>query len=474
MNVVSPPPLAARNQDALIRFLRDCKEQACRDHHYKVASISLEIKHIDPLAVLDSIYEENELHFYMENGVHEEAIAGADAIVSASFEGPGRFNAVKKFTQSILENSIATGDLEIPFSGPHFFCAFTFYNESSEEGCFAPATVFVPRWQVSRCGGKYGAVANILIDEESDLKIIADRIWKAHHKFSSFNYDTGRKILKADGSSESTISEVGGEGCYEKAVRIALDKIGAGDYDKIVLARALDMKRSNPVDPLASLNKLRRIYSDCYVFSIANGEKQSFIGASPERLLKIQGQELKTEAIAGSAPRGQTASEDAVLAQALLNCEKDLREHKLVIDSIARRLLEIGVDAQIEPIPALLQLSNVQHLRSHISGEMPRDKHLTDILAVLHPTPAVGGTPREKAMLDIKKLEAFERGLYAGVVGWLNCRGDGEMVVAIRSALINGSSARLYAGNGIVQGSDPKMEKMETDLKLRALLETIH
>ena len=473
MNVVSPPPLSARNRNALIAFLQDCKEQACRDQHFKVASISLEVKHIDPLAVLDSIYEEDELHFYLENRVHEEAVAGAEAILSASFEGPDRFNKVYRFSKSVLKNSIATGDLEIPFSGPHFFCAFTFFNEIEGDGYFAPATVFVPRWQVSRRGGKYGAVANILIDENSDLEVMADKIWKAHKKFSSFKYDTDKKKSKNEEDEVNSISEVSGEGSFEKAVRTVLKRISESEYDKIVLARALDMIRSNPIEPLTSLNQLRTLYSDCYIFSIANGKKQSFIGASPERLLMIRGSELKTEAIAGSAPRGQTARDDAELAKSLLNSDKDLHEHKLVIDSIARRLREIGIEPHIAPLPALLQLSNVQHLRSPINGEMPLNKHLTDILAVLHPTPAVGGTPREKAILEIKKLETFERGLYAGVVGWFNCQGDGEMVVAIRSALINGSSARLYAGNGIVQGSDPELEKMETDLKLRALLETI-
>lgn len=474
MNVVPAPPFEARNRNALIHFLKNCKEQAYRDHHFKVASISLEIKHIDPLAVLDSIYEEDELHFYIENTIHEEAIAGADAIVSASFEGPDRFYDVKKFTKSILDNSIATGDLQIPFSGPHFFCAFTFYDDYEKDSCFPPATVFVPRWQVSRSKGKYVAVANIFIDENSDLKVLADRVLKAHNKFSSFNYDIDKKLSKIDSFTKNIVSEVGGEASYEKAILSALDKIEKGDYDKIVLARALDINKNSNIKPLASLNKLRRIYSDCYVFSIANGTKQSFIGATPERLLKIQGQELRTEAIAGSAPRGKTAREDAILAQTLLKSEKDLREHKIVIDSITRQLLEIGIVSHFDPAPSILQLSNVQHLRSLIAGKISENKHLTDILAILHPTPAVGGTPRKKVMADIKKQEAFERGLYAGVIGWLNYRGDGEMVVAIRSALINGSKARLYAGSGILQGSDPNMEIIETDLKLRALLETIH
>ncbi len=415
MNVVAPPPVSSRNREALFSFLQNCKEEAAKDDHFKIASISIEVKHIDPLAVLESIYEEYELHFYMENRALDEAVAGAEAIVSASFEGPDRFKEVKRFSKSILDNAIVTGDLNIPFSGLHFFCAFTFYNEPESVEYFPPATVFVPRWQVSRCGGTYGAVANVFVNEDTDLEVLTNKVWKAHQRFSSFSYGSDKIEPESEADAVPEIGEVGGVNYYEESVRTALGKIAESRYEKIVLARALDLNKNTPFDPLGSLNKLRSIYPGCYSFSIANGKRQSFIGASPERLLKIEGRELKMEAIAGSAPRGSSASDDAVYARALLNSDKDLREHRLVIDAITRRLQEIGIEAQAAALPVLLQLSNVQHLRSPIYSEIPGDRHFMDILGILHPTPAVGGTPRDKVIEEIKGLEAFERGLYAGV-----------------------------------------------------------
>ena len=182
---------------------------------------------------------------------------------------------------------------------------------------------------------------------------------------------------------------------------------------------------------------------------------------------------MLTEAIAGSAPRGQTASEDAKHARALLESGKDLREHICVRDSILRRLEKVGVEGKAESNPQLLLLANVQHLRTRIEAEVGEAVHLLDILPEMHPTPAVGGSPREAALPCIADLEQIDRGLYAGVVGWFNHLNEGEMVVGIRSALIEGKQACLYAGAGIVEGSDPDKEMRETEMKLRALLDIL-
>jgi len=182
---------------------------------------------------------------------------------------------------------------------------------------------------------------------------------------------------------------------------------------------------------------------------------------------------LQTEALAGSAPRGATAPEDAALAEGLLRSEKEEREHRLVIESIRRRLEGFPVELEISSRPRLLQLVNVQHLRTPVTGRIVGDLHLFDVLAELHPTPAVGGTPRELARERIRKLEDFSRGLYAGAIGWSDGKGDGEFTVAIRSTLIDGRRARLYAGAGIVAGSAPAREWEETEVKLRAMLDVL-
>ena len=472
---IIPPELFRKTEhdrDSLLTFLEMCRDQARQDDHYKIASITLEVKHIDPLAVLESIFEPNELHFYLEHPAAEESVAGAEAIIEKSFAGPQRFRKVREFSQSVLEHTIIVGEMDIPFGGPHFFIGFTFFDDAEREDFFHPATIFLPRWQVSHREGIYGAVANILIEPHSELEPMADKIMSAHAKFSAFDYEESA-ISKPPGLQEARITEVGGQGGFEKAVRTGLERIAAGKYQKIVLARAVDIESGSPFDPLISLNLLRNKFHDCHAFSMANGLEQSFIGATPERLLRVRGKKLFTEAIAGSAPRGQTARDDARFARELIGSEKDLREHNIVVDSIQRRLRLLGIEPEISERPHLLQLSNVQHLRSLINAEIPGKIHILDILASLHPTPAVGGTPREAAIPDIRKIESFDRGLYAGAIGWFDYRGDGEIVVAIRSALIDGRRARIYAGNGIISGSDPEREKQETDLKLQALLEVL-
>jgi menaquinone-specific isochorismate synthase len=224
---------------------------------------------------------------------------------------------------------------------------------------------------------------------------------------------------------------------------------------------------------LRVLNGLRQRFPDCYAFSAATGRGPSFIGASPERLVRVSQNVFETEALAGSARRGLGASEDAALAAALQHNEKDLREHRHVVDSIVRRLAPLGLELEFDESPAIRRLANVQHLATPIRATLPDGVRLLDALARLHPTPAVGGTPREAAVKAIRELEGFPRGLYAGALGWLNARGGGEFFVGIRSALIDGASARVYAGAGIVSGSEPDREYTETELKFHAVQDAL-
>ncbi|HAV13278.1 MAG TPA: isochorismate synthase [Opitutae bacterium] len=473
MQIIPSSMLPERDEGALRSFLEGCREAARAKGHFQIASISLAVKHIAPLAVLESIYEPEELHFYIERAADEEALAGAEAVVEARFDGPDRFAQVKAFSDEILENTIAVGDLSEPFTGPHFFTAFAFNDSVAEDAPFPAATVFLPRWQVSRSKGKYGAVANLRIDPDTNIDQLVMRVWGAYSKFGAFDYASDPEVPESAPEAKVVSREELASDPYGAAVISALDAIKKGTYEKIVLARGVELKADQAWQPLIALNRLRERFSGCFTFSYGGGAAGSFIGATPERLLKIRDGHLLTEAIAGSAPRGATAGEDAKFASKLLGSEKDQHEHAYVRDSIIRRLGNLGVTATAEGEPRLLQLANVQHLRTQITAEVGESVHLLDMLADMHPTPAVGGTPREAAVPQIKELEQIERGLYAGVVGWFNHLNEGEMVVGIRSALIQGDTARLYAGAGIVEGSDPEKEMRETEMKLRALLDVL-
>jgi menaquinone-specific isochorismate synthase len=298
--------------------------------------------------------------------------------------------------------------------------------------------------------------------------MLAERVWRAHGKFKHFDY--GAKSVAEGTRASFTTSEVGD---FKKAVAGGLEAIAAGTVKKIVLARAQDMRADAPLHPLRLLNGLRERFPECYSFSVANGRGHSFIGASPERLVRVSKGVLETEALAGSARRGQTAAEDAAFGTALLESEKDLREHRHVLDSIVRRLEPLGLSPAFSTTPGLRKLANVQHLHTPVVATMPAGIHLLDALSRLHPTPAVGGSPRDEAVARIGALEGFSRGLYAGTIGWLNARGGGEFLVGIRSALVEGSTARVYAGAGIVAGSDPDREYGETELKFKAMCEAL-
>ncbi|HEY5228796.1 MAG TPA: isochorismate synthase, partial [Opitutaceae bacterium] len=449
MTILPLDPVSNASPEALTGFLVECRDAAVQSGRPMLVSITIQVESLDPLAVLESIFEPGERHFYAERPSEGWAIAGAESVLSFSSAGPRRFIECQRFIDRTLADTIAVGDQEVPFGGPHFFGAFAFLDTVREGEPFESASLFVPRWQVAQRDGRTTAVANLLLDADSQVEALTARVWKAHAKFRSFDY-TAADFPEGQSADASSIVEVGGRRSYETAVSRALERISRGEMEKIVLARAKDVTAKAPFDPLRILNGLRQRFPDCSAFSVANGAGHSFIGASPERLLRVAGGVVMTEALAGSADRGLTASEDASLGSRLLHSDKDLREHRIVLDSIVRRLSPLGLDLRHSERPLLKRLSNVQHLHTPVEADLPKGVRLLDMLGRLHPTPAVGGTPREIVVPMITELEAFPRGLYCGAVGWIDSRGGGEFTVALRSALIDGMRARMYAGAGIV------------------------
>ena len=480
--------------DALREFLVGCRQHAAAVGRPQLVSISIAVPALDPLAVLESIFEPTERHFYVERPAEGVALAGAEAVLTFTARGPGRFSACQAFIAETLEHTIAVGCVDLPFGGPHFFSAFTFEPDGPEQP-FAPATVFVPRWQVAARAGCTVAVANLLIAAETAVEPAVQKVWRAHQKFSAFDYappefpSPAPAVLAAGGArspgglaappSKDPPSESGMRSAnalypaaahYRAAVTSALAEIARGDYEKIVLAQVRELRTELAFEPLRVLNGLRQRFTDCYAFSVANGLGVSFIGASPERLLEVRGGRLRTEALAGSARRGSGASEDAAFAAALLRDEKERREHEMVVAFITEQLRGLGLCPEHPAAPGLRRFANVQHLHTAIEADLPGDVRLLDVAERLFPTPAVGGYPLAAALPRIAPLEGFARGLYAGALGWIDHRGNGELLVGLRSALIAGPTARLYAGAGIVAGSSPDQEQAETELKFRAML----
>jgi menaquinone-specific isochorismate synthase len=263
------------------------------------------------------------------------------------------------------------------------------------------------------------------------------------------------------------------ENFYEHAVSKALKLISEGIISKIVLARKLIYNTEKQLPYFSIAHSLRNKFPDCYTFCMSTPDNGMFIGATPEILTRISGNSLETEAVAGTAARGPSAGKDAHLGKTLLGRKKEVREHRLVIDSMMRRLKSCGISECKEGRTRLLRLSNLQHVRTPLQATLPEGVHPFDAISALHPTPAMGGSPREKALPIVQELEGFSRGWYSGVAGWFDSRGRGEFMVPIRCGKIMPKSLTLFAGAGIVEGSIPANEKVETDLKLEAMLEVI-
>ena len=256
---------------------------------------------------------------------------------------------------------------------------------------------------------------------------------------------------------------------YERAVAEAVEAIRGGYLEKVVLGRSVVVTSHEAPQPFELAERLRSDYPACYTFGWREGDA-TFVGASPELLVATHEQSIRSHPLAGSAPRGEGEDLDRAIGEALMASSKDRSEHWLVVQDITRRLEPVTHELTVAEHPSLRKLAHVQHLSSEIVGTLSEDLSVIEVAGLIHPTPAVGGSPGPESLALISKLEDMDRGWYAGGLGWRNGDGSGEIAVALRCALLRGPQAYVYAGSGIVADSDPYAELEETRLKFRTIM----
>ncbi|MGB7247744.1 MAG: isochorismate synthase [Phormidesmis sp.] len=485
----------------LSHFLHHCQQQSIQAKQTKIASLTFLLSPISPWAVLAALGKDHQRHFYYDPP-HRRAMVGLEVLVGQSAQGPERFAQAQEFVHFWRGHFIYAEPIQLVGAGlsnrsaadlsatGHFFCSATFFDQavgplltevsgpsgesSGELSCgpsfeptFEPIYVFVPQIQVTTGKTVSAITFNCLISAEADVEQTAVWMYQRLSQLMAAQPVSGMK----QPSRKAISKDVAG---FKPAVTAALQQVNGGLLHKVVLADVMDVVAPQAVDLVRSLRTLRQNHPDCTVFSVGNGRGQSFIGASPERLLSIVDRQLITDALAGSAPRSQTPGIDIQLAQTLLHSEKERYEHQVVVEFIAEQLRSLGLSPNYASAPQILQLLHIQHLHTPISAILNQSTVAPlEILAKLHPTPAVAGVPREIACQLIAQHESFERGLYAAPLGWIDTQGNSEFIVGIRSALIHGCKARLYAGAGIVAGSEPAKELAEIRLKLQTLLNAL-
>jgi menaquinone-specific isochorismate synthase len=495
-SVALPSALSLRFAEIASR-LAEVQHQARITGQGQILAMVFPIPRVDPLAVLQRLTAagptgatatgaqattllaafspcRTPAYFYVEKPWCGEVSLAWHPILHWQLAGPQRFEQAKQLLQS-WQARIHGLNTPSGLAG-RFFCSFSFREQTPSDAPFPAGKLFLPRWLLSGEQENYCLVCHQLIQPDTDL----DQVWTdLQQEWAELPFNgpapcaLAAKPPALEANPRLERLEPLQSGRFKQSVQQALQAIATQKFAKLVLADTLDLLPPTPVDVVQSLVQLRQRYPDCYIFSTSNGRGQTFLGATPERLLSLQDGALTVDALAGSAPRGQTPQEDFALGQRLLNSDKEQREHRVLVDYIVATLRGLGLAANTSTPTRLLTLANIQHLQTLITASMPSDLHLLDILAQLHPTPAVAGFPRQIACEQIQAQEPFERGLYAAPLGWVSPQGEGEFVVGLRSALVDGQHLRLYAGAGIVAGSNPDREVQEIQLKLRALLESL-
>jgi len=353
--------------------------------------------------------------------------------------GPDRFTLGEKWLREVFENADVKDDAGYRGSGLVAFGSFTF------DDCSEGSVLVVPRVLAGRDG-----------TGNAWITTITPRGEPAWHPARQRPLLAPGRVRWHDGSLSAPE--------WEQAVAAAVRRITRGDLRKVVLARDLYASADGPIDARVLLRRLADRYPGCFTFACAG-----LVGATPELLIRRNGRKVSALVLAGTMPRGATAAEDAELAAALLGSAKDNEEHGYAVVSLQEAIAPLCEALRMAPQPELIRFANVQHLGTWVHGTLAADHSALALAAALHPTAAVGGTPTKVAVELIRELENMDRERYAGPVGWVDADGNGEWGIALRCAQLAGNRARLFAGCGIVAGSDPAAELAEAQVKFRPM-----
>ena len=427
------------------------------------------------------------------------AITAVGAAVTIGPSGSSRFAAAARMWRALLDTALCDGPGRpehpapgradaAPTRGPLLVGGFRFDTGRAHDPMwigFPDAWLVVPRLCLVTTAHESWLASSVLVRPGDEPTRLADglererdrligaapegesaRVWAAiADAFRHRHPDTG---------DDAPVTVSGATDAFTTAVAAGAAAVRGGELEKVVLARAETRQAPRAPELPAVLDRLAARFPRCHLFAFARG-RRTFVGASPERLVRVHHGMVRATCLAGSIRRGADAAEDAELAQTLLQSAKDREEHAIVVRRLTADLAECCDQVAAAAEPVLLTMQNVHHLYTPVTARLRADDPTgpLELLERLHPTPAVGGAPREAALRFIREHEDWDRGWYAAPVGWLDAAGDAEFAVALRSALLEGERATLFAGCGVVGDSVPAVELAESELKLRAMRDAL-
>jgi isochorismate synthase len=449
--------------------LREGAELATERSRRTLVSATTRVEGIDPCAAVFASRLASDRWFCWEQLDREFALATLGVAHEVSSRGEERFADVAHDCLRLNEGAVLDEPASLPAgAGPVWTGGFAFDPEgasSSPWSSFEPASMTLPELSLCRQGDEVFLTVNLVVSPGDDAAKLVER---AAARIAGMRSDP-LPMLDPQLSERPEIRSVRPPADFEGTIHAATARIADGEMSKVVLAREVTVEAVAAHDPAAIFGALREQFPSCFCFCRGTPEA-AFLGASPELLIRRSGAGASTVALAGSIRRSSDPAVDDHLGEQLLRSDKNRREQRIVAERIVRKLRPHAVWVQTAPEPEVVKVANIQHLATPILAQLAESHSAVELAGMLHPTPAVGGEPWSQAATAIADLEQMDRGWYAAPVGWMDATEDGEFCVALRSALLRDREARLFAGVGVVAGSDPAAELEETEVKLGALL----
>jgi salicylate biosynthesis isochorismate synthase len=483
----SPFALSESDRERLSARIELALQRARRSGRATLATMTCPLPGaVDPAAVVCASRLPGEPWFAFEQPDRGgAALAALGEVLRLEEHGPDRFARVADRWRSLSAAAVAESPGDPDGGGPVLLGGFAFAPDGGSSPLwrgFAPASMIVPEIAIAREGSGAGrasgrvdgaigqdarvrmTLATLAAPDDTAEELFA-RVCTRVDELS----DGPLPLLDPAPTGRYHLSSGMPPEHYEAAVARAAERIRKGQIQKIVIARDVEVHAPSDYDPAALFGVLRDAFSSCFVFCVGRGDS-TLIAASPELLVRREGQRVSTMALAGSTRRSADPAVDAHLGERLLRDGSYREEHAIVVRRIERTLNRHAIWVAASPEPTLVRIANIQHLATPIRAQLAAPIEAIELAGMMHPTPAVGGEPADAALELIPALEGLDRGWYTGPVGWSDAAGDGEFCVALRCALLRGNVARCYAGNGIVRDSVPHTELGETEIKLAALL----
>jgi salicylate biosynthesis isochorismate synthase len=469
-----PFTLAEDDHERLAARLRLAVRRAQRTGTQTLASVSVALaEDVDPSAVVCASRRAGERWFVFEQPDRARtALAGLGEALNLQASGPERFATVADSWRAAAAAAVTDPAADTAGGGPVAVGGFAFAPDGGRsphwQG-FAPASLTVPEVALTRRERRGKTAVRLTLSALASPDDMPEELLARLDGRMQELHERALPLLDPAPAGRFQVASAMPPEHYEQAVARAVELIAAGELEKIVLAREVQVHAPMSYDPAAVFGVLREEFPSCFVFCIGRGAS-TLIAASPELLVRREGHRVSTLALAGSTRRSADPAVDEHLGERMLRDDSYREEHAIVARRIERILRPHSVWVTAAPEPELVRIANIQHLATPIRAQLAAPIEALELAGLMHPTPAVGGEPLRVAAPLIPALEGLDRGWYSGPVGWTDATGDGEFCVALRCALLRENVARCYAGNGIVRDSNPASELAETEIKLQALL----